>query len=200
MFLVKIQSLFRSTIKPSWIEDLACCGSYRANRNNGRLSVMYICQGEILSSKEQLFLSVLCYQVYKSNSQNCYPDRRKPFFHSVFSSYGNCDQLLPHGYSVLIHHLQICMCNTKSIWSHLHTVRGLSLNYTSKPSVSVEDGWCIWKSWFWMWHKWLPKHMWRPNYVKYVLMIRTYILSMPHFPLTRLSTWGIRILLPVVKL
>lgn len=134
MFLVKIWSLFRCTLKPSWIEHLECWGTHRAACSKGIFSVMYVCQEEILSSKEQLFLSVLC---YKSNSQNCYTSRRKPFFHSVFSSYGNCDQLLPHEFSVLIHHLQTCLCNTDSVWSHLHTDSSLSLNYTSKPSLSV---------------------------------------------------------------
>lgn len=160
---MKIWSLFRCTLKPSGIEHLACCGTYRAACSNGIFSFMYICQGEILFSKEQLFLSVLC---YKSNSQNSCTNRRKHFFHSVFSSYGNCDQLLPQEFSVLIHHLQPHLCNTKSVWSHLHTVSSLSLNYTSKPSLSVGGGWCLWKTWFWLWHKWLPKHVWRAYYVK----------------------------------
>lgn len=197
MFLVKIWSLFRCTLKPSWIEDLACWATYRAAHSNDIFSVMYICREEVLTSKEQLFLSVLC---YKSNSQNCYTNRRKHFFHSVVSSYGNCDQLLPHKFSVLTHHLLTCLCNTKSIWSHLRTVSSLSPNYTSKLGLSVGGGWYLWKAWFWLWHKWLPKHVWRANCVKEVLVIRAYVLSMSHFSLTRLPTWRIRVLLPGLKL
>lgn len=122
---------------------------------------MYIWQGGILSSKQQLFLSVLCcgQELYQNNSQSCCTDRKKCLFHFMLSSYGNCDKLLPHKFAVT-HHLWTCQCKGTSLWSDVRTVSGLSLNYASHPSLSVGGGRCLWKTCFWLWHEWLPKHMW----------------------------------------
>lgn len=155
---------------------------------------MCVRQGGMLSSKQQLFLSVLCCQVYKNNSRSSCTDRRKHSFRFMFSSYGNCAKLLPHKFSVLIHHLWTCLCNGTSLWSDVCTVSGLSLNCASHPSLSVGGGRCLWTAWFWPWHEWLPKHA-NGYHVKSVLLIRANVLPIPRFSPSRLSTWGIRMLL-----
>ena len=99
-------------------------------------------------------------RVCKSNSQSCCTDRRKFLFHFMFSSCGNCDKLLPQKFSVLTHHLWTCQCSGTSLWSGVCRVTGLSLNYTPHPSLSVKGGRCLWKTCFWLWHEWLPKHVW----------------------------------------
>jgi len=101
----------------SQIEELACCGSCRGAKSNGIFSAMSVCQGGILSSEQQLFLSVLCCRVYKSNSQSCCTGRSKRLFCFMFSSYGGCDKLLPHKFSVLTHHSWTCLCNGTTLWS-----------------------------------------------------------------------------------